>query len=125
MNFRDKKLIVVHLDVYGKSDFIKKLISYNQLEELLNKQTGFWTYDNLNFFSVKHIVSVYLKYCQLEDIEELIKLEERNEEVELILARKNLIDKYTEEIDNLRDNGWYSSDVKYLDEAIEELKRLN
>lgn len=122
MKIRDKNIIVVIARVIGKEFSFYEIISYDTLQNILNKKVEFWEDGDKNFYSTSLTSSVSVIFDYLEDIERLIELEENNKEAELIVGKKKLIDKLNGKINRMNS---YMDDKKItvLNKVIEELKK--
>lgn len=121
MKIRDKNLVIAAVKMSDREKFSFRRISYDTLENILNKTVQFWedAYENFFATSLTSVVSIKLGY--LNDVEKLIRLEDNNKEAELIIEKRKLIDKLESKKSNLNSN-WDSEAIKMLNEVIEELK---
>lgn len=121
MKIRDENLVIVTVKMSDRENFSFRRISYDTLENILNKTVQFWedAYENFYATSLTSVVSIKLGY--LNDVEKLIRLEDNNKEAELIVEKRKLIDKLEDKKSNL-DSNWDSEAIKMLNEVIEELK---
>lgn len=121
MKIRDENLVIVIVKMIDRENFLFKLISYDTLENILNKTVQFWEDAYKNFYATSLTSVVSIKFGYLNNVEKLIRLEENNKEAELIVEKRKLIDKLEDKKSNL-DSNWDSEAIKMLNEVIEELK---
>lgn len=122
MKTRNKDIVIVTVKMSDRENFSFRLISYDTLENILNKTVQFWEDAYKNFYATSLTSTLSIKFNYFENIEKLIKSEENNEEAELIVAKKKLIDKLKGKINNL-DPKWNSKAIELLNEVIQELKK--
>lgn len=121
MKIRDENLVIVTVKMIDRENFLFKLISYDTLENILNKTVQFWEDAYKNFYATSLTSVVSIRFGYLNNVEKLIRLEENNKEAELIVEKRKLIDKLEDKKSNLHSN-WDSEAIEMLNEVIEELK---
>lgn len=121
MKIRNKNIVIITVKMNNSDNHFFSLISYDTLEKVLNKKVEFWEDAYKNFYATSLTSTFSIKFNYFEDIERLIELEKNNEDAELIVAKKKLIDKLKEKINSLNPH-LNSKAIELLNEVIEELK---
>lgn len=121
MKIRNKNIVIITVKMNNSDNHFFSLISYDTLEKILNKKVEFWEDTYKNFYATSLTSTFSIKFNYFEDIERLIELEKNNEDAELIVAKKKLIDKLKEKINSLNPH-LNSKAIELLNEVIEELK---
>ena len=100
---RDQKLILITFYSESTSHYEYTLLSYNEFEKILSREMTFvplprkenrrykYSYQYFHFLGNKSSICNYFNL--FEEVGKLIEIEEGGETIELILAKKRLIDK--------------------------------
>ena len=117
MKIRDQELIIVHFFLADRNNIFRRKTSYDNLKKLLKGELSYLP-SGVEFYSNKYIVNFEIHFNLFEKVENLVKLEEKNKQAELIVAKKKLIDDLTSR-KQFRMNEEYRI---FLNEIIEDLK---
>lgn len=126
MKFRDKNIILARIKMTDRENFIDRTISYDTLEKILHKKVDYWVDKEGGFYAAELTSTIVPEYGYLKDIKKLIELEENNKEAELILTRKEIIEKLKNKRDNINKLAyWAETEFKRINAVIKELKEAD
>lgn len=126
MKIRDQKLIVISFYLSDRKRRFEKRISYEEFTNIINYKINFLTDKATgSFYSVRHMTSLFMPINYLKWIEDMIMLEEKGDEAELIILKKKLIEELMKSIEKLK-NPYDRTDeifIPLVEKVIKELKK--
>lgn len=126
MKIKDQKLIVISFDLSDRKRRFEKRISYEEFTNIINYKTNFLIDEGTgSFYSVRHMTRLFMPINYLDWIEDMITLEEKGDEAELIILKKKLIEELMKSIEKLK-NPYDRTDeifIPLVEKVIKELKK--
>ena len=126
MKIRDQKLIVISFYLSDRKRRFEKRISYEEFTNIINYKINFLTDKATgSFYSVRHMTSLFMPINYLDCIEDMIMLEEKGDEAELIILKKKLIEELMKSTEKFK-NPYDRTDeifISLVEKVVKELKR--